>query len=485
MNLLKRLGFNKEKETLRFPHEESYPKPPMGYRGHLVLSSLPPLPEGGEVEEQAVVTDDNQGASRPESGVGDSHKSAASLEKEAEAEVSSSTRSSLPAASPKGKRKRGDAIDSGTSKVNTSRAGKAALDAEEETLDLYGAALVSSDDEEENAPIDETARTSTSRTLVISEARPDGGRTHQEYELENPEDDELLDALSLLEIHGTEARNGLDEAETGLSRLFPYFFHKKEQPATFIDLAQCFNGEEDLGLQLRQEGLKVGVEGTMALIAESQQQVDWSKVGDTEKIETKKWQSLIKAAKPNSKKILATLGYKPASAPSSTKPELIFDNYTATPGPSDVFPSSLLKKTPASVEFVENSSSDNSTEDLEELRQQLQSVKKQSLMLMEQSRKSSEREKIALQQAQAAIAEKDSAVAEAAAASSRENSTLQLLIDASLDMAGSFLDATTEDERVEARSNVLLRLAREHGSNFWGTPERTRQIVGFKIALFR
>ncbi|KAK1608860.1 hypothetical protein QYE76_032533 [Lolium multiflorum] len=147
-------------------------------------------------------------------------------------------------------------------------------------------------------------------------------RTHQEYELENPEDDELLDALSLLEIHGTEARKGLDEAEAGLSRLFPYFFHKKEQPATFIDLAKCFNGKEDLGLQLRQEGLKVGVEGTMALIAESQQQVDWSKVGDTGKIETKKWQSLIKAAKPNSKKILATLGYKPAPAPSSSKPEV-------------------------------------------------------------------------------------------------------------------------------------------------------------------
>ncbi|KAK1664857.1 hypothetical protein QYE76_053016 [Lolium multiflorum] len=366
--------------------------------GHLVLSSLPPLPEGGEVEERAVVTDDNQGASRPESGVGDSHKSAASLEKETEAEVSSSTRSSLPAASPKGKRKRDEAIDSGTSKVNTSRAGKAALDAEEETLDLYGAALVSSDDEEENAPIDETARTSTSQLvrfgtqfigyrdyareleekLAEANKRADAlaielehsesahtktvedlekrlgdakraleenvaqhsareeeilsrletqsrrfvRRTHQEYELENPEDDELLDALSLLEIHGTEARNGLDEAEAGLSRLFPYFFHKKEQPATFIDLAQCFNGKEDLGLQLRQEGLKVGVEGTMALIAESQQQVDWSKVGDTGKIETKKWQSLIKAAKPNSKKILATLGYKPASAPSSSKPEV-------------------------------------------------------------------------------------------------------------------------------------------------------------------
>ncbi|KAK1610913.1 hypothetical protein QYE76_034586 [Lolium multiflorum] len=558
-----------------------------------------------------------KGASRPESGVGDSHKSTASLEKENETEVSSSTRSSLPAASPKGKRKRDEAIDSGASKANTSRAEKTALNAEEETLDLYGAALVSSDDEEEDAPIDETARTSTSRTLVVSEARPDGDetspppqnlehpkpaesprapspkrarvettkeptilagcsstslmeepfmkelvrfgtqfigyrdyageleeankradalaieleqsesahakivedlqkrlddakraleenvaqhsareeeilsrletqsrrfvrRTHQEYELENPEDDELLDALSLLEIHGAEAHNGLDEAEAGLSRLFPYFFHKKERPAVFIDLAKCFNGNEDLGLQLRQEGLKVGVEGTMALVAESQQQVDWSKVGDAGKIETKKWQSLIKAAKPNSKKILATLGYKPTTAPSSSKPEIIFDNYTATPGPSEVFASSHSKKTPVSVEFVENSSSKNSAEDLEELRQQLQSTKKQSLMLMEQSRKSSERENVALQQAQDAITEKDAAVAEAAAATSRENFMLQLLTDASLDMAGSFLDAATEDERVEARSNLLLRLAHDHGSNFWGTPERTRQIVRFQ-----
>ncbi|KAK1619857.1 hypothetical protein QYE76_025374 [Lolium multiflorum] len=56
-------------------------------------------------------------------------------------------------------------------------------------------------------------------------------------------------------------------------------------------------------------------------------------------------------------------------------------------------------------------------------------------MLMEQSRKSSEREKVALQQAQDAITEKDAAVAEAAAATSRENFMLQLLTDASLDMA--------------------------------------------------
>ncbi|KAK1614803.1 hypothetical protein QYE76_020320 [Lolium multiflorum] len=52
-------------------------------------------------------------------------------------------------------------------------------------LDLYEAALISSGDEEEDAPIDETARTSTSRTLVVSEARPDGDETSPPQQ--NPE----------------------------------------------------------------------------------------------------------------------------------------------------------------------------------------------------------------------------------------------------------------------------------------------------------
>ncbi|KAK1616183.1 hypothetical protein QYE76_021700 [Lolium multiflorum] len=34
MNLLKRLGFTKKKDALRFPHKESYPSPPMEYRLH-------------------------------------------------------------------------------------------------------------------------------------------------------------------------------------------------------------------------------------------------------------------------------------------------------------------------------------------------------------------------------------------------------------------------------------------------------------------
>ncbi|KAK1660291.1 hypothetical protein QYE76_048450 [Lolium multiflorum] len=321
----------------------------------------------------------------------------------------------------------------------------------------------------------QSAREEAIRKRLTTQSRRFVARTAQEFQLDEPANDSLLDALSLLEVHGSEARGGIDQAKAGLSRLFPYFFPKKEEPATFLDLAKCFNPSEDLGLRVRHENMKIAVENTVALVADSQQSIDWSKVGDTDQIEQSRWRSLIKAAKPNTRKILAYIGIKPSSTPSSSKPELIFDNYTPAPGSSNILPSPP-RRTPADASSAE----DSLPQELDELRHQLQFVKKQSLVLMEKARKSSEAEEIALQQAQTAIAEKDSAVAEADAAASRENSMLQLLTDASLDMAGAFLDPITEDERVEARSNVLLRLAHEHGSTFWGTPERTRQIVRFQ-----
>ncbi|KAK1629581.1 hypothetical protein QYE76_003896 [Lolium multiflorum] len=160
------------------------------------------------------------------------------------------------------------------------------------------------------------------------------GKTQQDYELESPEGDPLLDALSLLEIHGDEAREGLAEARTGLSRLFPYFFKKKEAPATL-------------------------------------------------------------PLSPSTSILKKTLD-------SNFAKKLIFDNYTSTPHPSDAFPaSSYSKKTPDAEGLAE-------------------------------------------------------------------------------DFSGSFLDTAAEDQRVEARSNALLKLALEYGSNFWATPERTRQIVRFQ-----
>ncbi|KAK1665271.1 hypothetical protein QYE76_053430 [Lolium multiflorum] len=131
----------------------------------------------------------------------------------------------------------------------------------------------------------------------------------QDFELQEPEGNLLRDALSLLEIHGDLARRTIVDARTAFTRLFPYFFPKKKQPETLSDLAKHFIPEEDLALNFRQENLKIGGEGTIALVVESQQNVDWAKAGETKEINKEKWKSLIKAAKPHSKKILSFLGY--------------------------------------------------------------------------------------------------------------------------------------------------------------------------------
>ncbi|KAK1663769.1 hypothetical protein QYE76_051928 [Lolium multiflorum] len=168
----------------------------------------------------------------------------------------------------------------------------------------------------------QSAREAAITKRIRTQNRRFVNRTSQEFELENPDNDSLLDAVSFLEFHGTEAREGMDETKAGLSKLFPYFFPKKEEPATFLGLAKCFNPPEDLGLKMRHENMKVAVESTVALVADSQQTIDWTKVGDTEQIEQTKWRSLIKAAKLNTKKILAYLGIKPSSTPSSSRLEV-------------------------------------------------------------------------------------------------------------------------------------------------------------------
>jgi hypothetical protein len=70
--------------------------------------------------------------------------------------------------------------------------------------------------------------------------------------------------------------------------------------------------------------------------------------------------------------------------------QLVFDNYTAAPDPLDASPTaSHSRKTPIN-DFVEDSSNVDLSQELNELRQQLQSMKKQSIMIMDRFRKSSE-----------------------------------------------------------------------------------------------
>ncbi|KAK1647149.1 hypothetical protein QYE76_064954 [Lolium multiflorum] len=352
-------------------------------RHHPSITSLPPLPEGGEVEEMTIVAEDTQGSSIPESEVAGSHKSAASHEKEVESEASESTQSLPPAVSPKNKRKRTDAEDSGISKAE-----EVVPSHPRSAYDPYVESLISSDEEE--VP---TRRGSSDKHPMIKDLIRIGSQfigyreyasraeaqTNQDFDLEKPVNDPLLDALSLLESHGREIREGVANASGALSALFPYFFPKKEEPSTFLDLAKLFNTSEDLGLKMRHENMK-----------------------------------------------------------------LIFDNYTPIPTPSNASPSSRAERTVTDTAPVD----DTLSQELNDLRQQLQYAKKQTLVMMEQSRKSSEAEKVALQQAREAVAAKEIAVSEAEKAVTRENFMLELMNEASADMSGAFIDAAAEEERI-------------------------------------
>ncbi|KAK1631315.1 hypothetical protein QYE76_005630 [Lolium multiflorum] len=83
---------------------------------HQTLSSPPPLPEGGEVDERTVITDESIESSPPEPEVAGSRKSAASSDKDTETDASESVRSHPSVVSPKNKRKRSETKDSGASK---------------------------------------------------------------------------------------------------------------------------------------------------------------------------------------------------------------------------------------------------------------------------------------------------------------------------------------------------------------------------------
>ena len=79
-------------------------------QNHQTLSSLPPLPEGGDVPERAIVTDDSQETSVRDSEPAESEKSAGSSDKVSEsghASGSSQTDSVPPAVSPQNARDRG------------------------------------------------------------------------------------------------------------------------------------------------------------------------------------------------------------------------------------------------------------------------------------------------------------------------------------------------------------------------------------------
>ncbi|KAK1664721.1 hypothetical protein QYE76_052880 [Lolium multiflorum] len=147
-------------------------------------------------------------------------------------------------------------------------------------------------------------------------------RNDEDFKLLAPKDDRLLDALSMLELQGDLARTNLDESRPVFSRLFPHFFPKETEPEIFSALVKRFLPKEDLALAYRRENLKIGVEGTIALVTNGGQKVDWAKVGDSLKVGKDKWKALVKDAKTHSKKIVDFFNPKPAGSTSTTKTEV-------------------------------------------------------------------------------------------------------------------------------------------------------------------
>ncbi|KAK1697583.1 hypothetical protein QYE76_014280 [Lolium multiflorum] len=290
-------------------------------KNHPTMASLPPLPEGGDVEERAVVADDNRSPSFVNEPA-DSRKSAGSIEKDAASEeklaaINERANALTQKLEQSEEARKKAELDAVQARAEADKAKTEAAGVEDLRRRLHAA---------ETSLSEHITAQSTREEAILKRIRTQSrrflNRTAQEFELEDPDDDPLLDALSFLEFHGSEAREGIDHAKAGLSRLFPYFFPKKEEPATLLNLAKCFDPPEDLGLKVRHENMKVAVENTVPLVADSQQTIDWAKVGDTEQIEQSRWKSLIKAAKPNTKKILAYLGIRPSSTPSSSRPEV-------------------------------------------------------------------------------------------------------------------------------------------------------------------
>ena len=75
-------------------------------------------------------------------------------------------------------------------------------------------------------------------------------------------------------------------------------------------------------LAYRQASLKIGLEGTIALVAATGQNVDWVKAAAPKGLNTEKWKALVKDAKLYSKKLITFLDPKSSASPSAAHTEV-------------------------------------------------------------------------------------------------------------------------------------------------------------------
>jgi hypothetical protein len=123
--------------------------------------------------------------------------------------------------------------------------------------------------------------------------------------------------------------------------------------------------------------------------------------------------------------------------------QLYFDDFVESEHPATSF--GTLKTTETS------DVGDSVKIEIDDLRQQLQLLKKQAMTALDQAKKSSEREQAALLQAQQSADLEKAATLEVTRAAQRENYMIDLMTNASQDMAG-----TLSFPNFSTRMNLVL-----------------------------
>ncbi|KAM0861641.1 hypothetical protein ACQ4PT_045759 [Festuca glaucescens] len=160
-------------------------------------------------------------------------------------------------------------------------------------------------------------------TRLETQSRRFSRKMGEHYTLNQESDeDRVMDTLTILELNCDLARKCLTSARNALKCIFPHFFPKITQPEIFAQLAQQFLAKDDPALAYRQASLKIGVEGTIALVAASDQKVDWVMAATAKGLNTDKWKALVKDAKLYSKKLIAFLDLKSSASASTAQTEV-------------------------------------------------------------------------------------------------------------------------------------------------------------------
>ncbi|KAM0887225.1 hypothetical protein ACQ4PT_029181 [Festuca glaucescens] len=332
------------------PFDKKHPPP----AGHVFLSSLPPLPEAGEVPKVAADAE----SETPKTAAGQNGVES----DEDEASDSSRTVTSIPPANSqdekiKGKRKRADdkkdeeetpkdPVDDPAKNLPAFiKTPSKTLSSHEETVNSEK--LEGAEESPQAPPKKKLKEHDANKGIKISENQPmpsmddpiaremmDMAIRHIEFRdeakslevekigdsYEMPEDqktDPLLDLLTMLEANNVRVRNMLVHARRAFTRLFGHFFLRQKQPEDLLALADVFNAQEDPVLNYRRATTKTGMEIVMAIAMAHGEVVDWDKVSSSHAVD-KAGQPMslvpfLKNAKKFSKKMISLV--HPTSAP--------------------------------------------------------------------------------------------------------------------------------------------------------------------------